>query len=337
MEVVATIKDRHDIDLVEKSRYLCSICKKVYRCNLAKPMSEQHRNMLFDKLNEIRNIDNDLKIMLDIPYPGKKVRIYCKTHSVRIKADSEYTIIAGKEAEQLQGDLYITDELYSFCISEGDCLIYDMGQGGFQVKEQVSNNIIIVRALNSFVLQSMKSLSLGVVKEKAYGDVIDKICMRIQPDYFAFSFVEQVTELTEAIVAQKKYGFKIVSKIETELGINNLNEIVNVSDAIMLARGDLGINTPLNSLYNFEQKISHICNRYKRKYLIASGFMNSCITDYLPSRSDMIDLAYALSLSPDGVVLNTDLVLTKRIESVLEYIARTTESLKNTEKENCDE
>lgn len=200
-------------------------------------------------------------------------------------------------------------------------LIYDDGSGAFCVTEIYNNqNIIILKALNRFKLQNMKSISFGFLEENTYSNVVNKICKNIMPNDIALSFVENKFDLVEINDLKKTYNFSIISKIETQKGIKNIEEIIDKSDSIMLGRGDLFLNSPINKIYAYEQMVSNLCKQNNVNLYIATGFMNSCIYRYIPSISDIVDLTYAISLSPEAIVLNVDLVMSEKINKVVELI-----------------
>ena len=166
----------------------------------------------------------------------------------------------------------------------------------------------------------MKSISFGFLEENTYSNVVNKICKNIMPNDIALSFVENKFDLVEINDLKKTYNFSIISKIETQKGIKNIEEIIDKSDSIMLGRGDLFLNSPINKIYAYEQMVSNLCKQNNVNLYIATGFMNSFIYRYIPSLSDIVDLTYAISLSPEAIVLNVDLVMSEKINKVVELI-----------------
>ena len=218
--------------------------------------------------------------------------------------------------------LYLNIDLPDNIFKIGQEIVYNSGEGAFYVSRLGEDSYIEIKALNDFKLISMKSLSLGYIKKESYTNVIYKIFSNTMADSLAFSFVESREDIKEAIKLKEKYKFSLISKIETNQGIENLEEIVNNSNGVMLARGDLCLNAPVEKLGEYQKYLSAQCKSKHREFYIATDFMNSCISNYIPSRSDVIDLLVAISLLPTSIVFNANLVMSSGIKTVIDLLNR---------------
>ena len=325
MKIIGTIKHRFNEDYISKVSNLYELGITDYRFNYSKIEGNLSKEELFyQDVLKIQSIGNDIRTIIDIPYPRKKMRIVCQKNSMQINDGEKYILHIKKYnfiKEEKCNELWLDNDLAIRNFRLGMELIYDDGSGAFCVTEIYNNqNIIILKALNRFKLQNMKSISFGFLEENTYSNVVNKICKNIMPNDIALSFVENKFDLVEINDLKKTYNFSIISKIETQKGIKNIEEIIDKYDSIMLGRGDLFLNSPINKIYAYEQMVSNLCKQNNVNLNIATGFMNSCIYRYIPSISDIVDLTYAISLSPEAIVLNVDLVMSEKINKVVELI-----------------
>lgn len=323
MEIVATIRCNPN----EKSFYsnierLWNLGVKKLRFNYSKVTSFEEKSLLYREINEIQKRWYDIKILVDIPFPGKKTRLFSNaTKTLEIQRGAYYNFIIIDEEVNSQSKInsfYLTN-LNVHEIHVGMKAIYNSGEGAFIITKK-DNNEIVLKALNNFTVFDSKSLSFGNIRKLSYDSVVREICSNTKVDGIAFSFVESEEDLFEAQTLGDKYGFNIISKIETIKGIRNLRNILQMCDQIILGRGDLGVDSLQFPLFNYEEYVANICNTEKKFLYFATGFMNSCISNYLPSSSDIIDLSYAISLHPSSLIFNVDLVASEGFENSVRYI-----------------
>lgn len=319
-EIIPTVKNKSDIDMINLFLKLDKIGIKKYRFNFSKVYDLKSYREFSDNLSLLRDVDCDAQIILDIPYPGEKCRLYGNFNSLEIKKGNKYVFFAMNDAAKMEKDKIYFKPYFKDIIASTNLIIYDSGEGSFSFHKQISENCFEVIANGDFILENTKSVSLGAVKKKTYYKILNELCKKFRPDEVAFSFIESPEDLVDANQLKHRFGFKIISKIETALGIINLNQICQYSDIIMLGRGDLCLNAPLTKLLSYESKIGQLCEQKGCKYYIATDFLTSLKDRYIPIRSDLIDLQYALSLNPDAIILNFDLVVSKNIENAISLI-----------------
>lgn len=130
-------------------------------------------------------------------------------------------------------------------------------------------------------------------------------------DYMALSFVrrpEDVIELKE-ILKKKKCDALVISKIETEEAIENLDEIIEVSDGIMVARGDLAIEIPAEKVPLIQKRIIDTCNMFGKPVITATQMLESMIKSPVPTRAEVSDVANAILDGTDAVMLSEESTL----------------------------
>lgn len=196
---------------------------------------------------------------------------------------------------------------------------------------------ITVQALNDGEIKSHKTINVpGVDLNLAFVSDIDRhdIAFAAQHscDYLALSFVETKEDVLEAKAIIEKAGgdARIISKIESQKGIDNLDEIIEVSDGIMVARGDLGVEVPLERLPIIQKNMIQKCRENGKFAIVATEMLASMYTNPRPTRAEVSDIANAVLDGTDCVMLSGETTVGKYpIESV-EYMAKICEYVEST-------
>ena len=143
-------------------------------------------------------------------------------------------------------------------------------------------------------------------------------------DFIALSFVRSPDDVKELkqFLGSKRQSIKIVAKIEDQEGVNNIHQIVAAADGVMVARGDLGIETDIADLPNVQRRIVHACARQGKRCIVATHLLESMIDNPIPTRAEVTDVANAIYEGVDAVMLSGE-------TSVGQYPARCVEQLSN--------
>ena len=256
MKIISTIGQSLDfdncIDLVKRIMLLGENC---FRFNFSKYCDDMSfRNRALDVLKIKEKYGDDISIMIDIPSPFKKPRILLNNRIQEVFNHNQYFL----KSNTMQKECNLNELLVDIaCIGEhvspGDELIYSDGDGILVVEEVVNRDTVLVRPHDCFTIHTRKSLYVNhILKPNRLSDVQMSIISKIQPDYLALSFVEDCNDIK---YYKNMFEFtKLISKIESDNGIENINTISLFSD-VMIARGDLMIySNPLN-LYENQDKI----------------------------------------------------------------------------------
>ena len=196
------------------------------------------------------------------------------------------------------------------CIKKKDKLLVDDGLIGFEVVD-IENDKIICKVLNPGILGNNKSVNLPNVdvrlpslSKKDIADIDFGIIHNI--DFIAVSFVkikQDVIELREYLKKKNK-DIQIISKIEHRNAIDNFDEILSVSDGIMVARGDLGVEIPFEQLPLVQKQIIKKCNIAGKPVIVATHLLESMINKPRPTRAEVNDVANAILSGADSVMLS---------------------------------
>lgn len=167
-----------------------------------------------------------------------------------------------------------------------------------------------------------------VITEKDKNDLIFGIEQGV--DYIALSFVGSAKDVIELRTLIKEHGGtqKIIAKIERRIAYENLEEILDATDGVMVARGDLGNEFPLEEIPFVQHKIIEKANNKNKMVIVATQMMLSMVNNPTPTRAEVSDIAYAIIDGADGVMLSEESAMGKHpIEAVsmMEKIALASE------------
>jgi pyruvate kinase len=157
-------------------------------------------------------------------------------------------------------------------------------------------------------------------------------------DFIALSFVRDTEDLEklQKILDSKKSKAKIIAKIENQEGLDNIHQISQASWGVMVARGDLGIETSLTDLPNIQRRIMHACAKWGRRSIVATHLLESMIENPTPTRAEVTDIANAIYEGADAIMLSGETSIGKypyECVKFLKSIAKKTEKFKTLEYE----
>jgi len=125
-------------------------------------------------------------------------------------------------------------------------------------------------------------------------------------DFIALSFVREADDIDilRRVLSEAKSAARIVAKLEDQSGIANLDEIIAASDAVMVARGDLGIEVPIEDLPLIQKRVIDTCIQLRRPVIVATHLLESMITSPVPTRAEVSDIAGAINSTADAIMLS---------------------------------
>lgn len=193
----------------------------------------------------------------------------------------------------------------------GDTLLLENGLMNIKVVEK-NNDSVTCEIINGGILGNKKSLSVPGVKldipfisEVDYEDIV--YACKHEGNFLACSFVstkDEVLEVRKILKENNREDMKIISKIESQTGMNNLEEIALVSDGIMVARGDLGVEVPMEDLPVCQKRIASVCRKYGKICIVATEMLESMKKNPRPTRAEVTDIANAVYIGADAVMLS---------------------------------
>ena len=213
-------------------------------------------------------------------------------------------------------------------ISVGDVVLVDNGAIHMKVLAKQGNHIEC-EVLTPGKLGSRRHINLPGVKvslpaltAKDFADV--ELGLELGVDFIALSFVREAKDLQQlrAFCERSKHRPLIIAKIEDAQAVKNLNEIVLEADAIMVARGDLGIEVPYEELPIIQRKIVKTCLRVGRPVIVATHMLESMIENPMPTRAEITDVANAVFEQADAIMLSGETTVGKYPLQCLEVFTR---------------
>ena len=232
--------------------------------------------------------------------------------------NGEITLVEGKTIKIVKEDVLGNTERFSVNYPEaidslkvGDTILLENGLMRIDVIDK-SDNEVNCKIINGGVLGNKKSLSVpGVHLNIPFISDIDrediKYACNHEGDFLALSFVstkEDVMKAREILKAENREDLKIISKIESVTGIENLDEIIEVSDGIMVARGDLGVEAKMEDLPILQKMIIKKCREQGKIAVVATEMLESMKKSVRPTRAEVSDVANAVLDGTDAVMLS---------------------------------
>lgn len=193
----------------------------------------------------------------------------------------------------------------------GDSILLENGLMEIKVISKDSDSLTC-EVINGGVLYSRKSLAApGVDLNIPFISDIDRediiYACRHDGDFLAASFVQSakdVLAIREILKEENREDMKIIAKIESQMGMNNLDEIVRVADGCMVARGDLGVEVPMADLPICQKRIVKTCRANKKMCIVATEMLESMKHNPRPTRAEVTDVANAVYNGTDAVMLS---------------------------------
>ena len=271
---------------------------------------------LEERKNVIKNIEkarNELDLNIGILYDTKGPEF--RNDEVE---NGSIILEEGKEIKIVKDHILGTNEKFSVNYPEvlndlkiGSVILLENGLMKIEVIEK-GNDYVNCKIINGGTLGNRKSLNVPNIKLNIpFISEIDKediiYACQNKGDFLALSFVsskEDVLSVKEILKQENREDMKIISKIESMTGIKNIDEIIEVSDGIMVARGDLGVEVPMTKLPIYQKMIIKKCREKSKICVVATEMLESMKKNPRPTRAEVSDVANAVLDGTDAVMLS---------------------------------
>jgi pyruvate kinase len=308
-KIIATIGPNSESP--EKLLALFKAGVNILRINFSHASYEQFKRIkkFVDQYN--KDSEDKVRIMLDLQ--GPRIRVGTMPEGgILMHTDELYNFTYSKKAYIKEGDTVPIDNL-DLCldIKKGEMLFLCNGAIELQVIA-VKNKVISARVINGGVLNSRKAVNVPDTNMKKGGmtakDLKDAAFgIKNKTDYIALSFVQTASDVLRLRkMLGTKSKIKIVSKIERSIALKNIDKIISVSDVIMVARGDLGIEAPIEELPIIQKNLVRHTHWYDKPVIIATQVMTSMIKNSHPTRAEISDIANAVFDGADMIMLSDE-------------------------------
>ncbi len=300
----------------------------VARLNFSHGDYESH----YQNMQMIKSVRTDLKepvaIMLDTKGPEIRTGTF-KTKKVSLQKGATFTLTT----RQIEGDQTICSVSYQNLANEVDkgCkILIDDGLVELEVSEIKDGTEIICQVLNNGEISDYKGVNIPYVDiklpsltEKDIEDI--KFGIENEVDFLAVSFIrsaQDVYAVREVLEENGGDNISIISKIENSKGVENIDEIIEISDGIMVARGDLGVEIPIEEVPIVQKQIITKCNIAGKPVITATQMLDSMIRNPRPTRAEATDIANAIYDGTDAIMLSGETASGKYPIEAIKTMAR---------------
>lgn len=322
-----SVREQSHVGVNKKARIVCTIGPAssdvrtlgkmiiagmdVARLNFSHGTYKQHEETLAAVRGAEKEWNKPVAVLQDLC--GPKIR----TGSMQ---NGQVTLLAGERIVIQKEAVTGTAERFSTIVPEiladlepGDSILLDDGLLELEVvkgdREEVTCEVVVGGVLKSGKGINLPStpLSLPSVTEKDWQDLDWALDHSV--DYVALSFVrtaEEIREIKEYIASRDKSEIRVVAKIEKPEAVNNIVEIVEVADAIMIARGDMGVELPAAKVPRIQQEIIRLCWQMNTPVIVATQMLDSMTVNSRPTRAEVTDVSTAIAEGTDAVMLSQE-------------------------------
>ncbi len=290
-------------------------------------------------IKRIRKVSSDLGtgVAVIIDLPGPKMRLGELPEPIEVKKGDIVVFTDGKR-KTVEGAIYLPHEILGLekKVKKGDIIFVGDGVLQFKVLD-IKGKEIITRALLSGTVRSHKGINVpGIEFKEGAITEFDKSCIEFgvknKVDVICVSFVggpEDIEKAKELLPQDPHYRPFVLAKIERGKAVKNIEPIVEIADAVMVARGDLGVELPIEEIPVIQKKIIRVANMQAKPVIVATQMMESMVDNLRPTRAEVTDVANAILDGADAIMFSEETAVGKYPVEVVKMamkIARITEN-----------
>jgi pyruvate kinase len=309
-KIIATIgPSSNTIEMLEK---MIRAGMNAARVNMSHGTYEAHEQSIKNIRQASKNVGQEVAILLDLQ--GPKIRVDKVLEPLQLNDGDVWVIGPSHVKEQYPEYLKnFIPTIYKNLVADAHVGARILFDDGLIVAEAIEKDreVLKIKVVVGGLLKSNKGINLPYVKvsapsftDKDREDLLFGLKQGI--DYVALSFVRTAEDILEvkSLLHKMKVQVPIVSKIEKPEALDNMESIVNVSDAIMIARGDMGVEVGNHLVPGIQKKMIKLCNELGKPIITATQMLESMITNSAPTRAEASDVANAIWDGTDVVMLS---------------------------------
>jgi pyruvate kinase len=281
----------------------------VCRLNFSHGAHEEHLKVI----NNILELNNELQcnvaILADLQ--GPKIRIgEVENNSAALKENDEIYLVT-KKCTGSNEQLYIGYSEFPQDVKAGETILIDDGKLKLEVIDTNKKDRVKAKVIHGGIISSKKGvnlpdtiISIPSLTKKDINDV--NFILDQEVDWIGLSFVRSATDIVDLkkIIRKKKSHAKVIAKIEKPEALREIDNIIEVSDGIMLARGDLGVEVAFDHVPLIQKQIVNKCIKNSKPVIIATQMLESMINNFRPTRAEANDVANAVFDGADTLMLS---------------------------------
>ena len=332
-KIVATISDRNcEVDFI---RQLYIEGMNVVRMNSA----HLNREGFTKIINNVREVSQHIAILMDTKGPEVRTTV-AENDGIEIQTGDIIKVKGNPDGITNNNIVYVNYQHFVRDLQIGDDVLFDDGEIELKVESKEDDYLLCV-AKNDGSLGSRKSVNVPGVRinlpsltQRDKENILIAIEMDI--DFIAHSFVRNKQDLMDIqkILDSHNSPIKIISKIENQEGVDNIDEILDYCYGVMIARGDLGIEVAQEKIPGIQRRLIRKCVQAKKPVIVATQMLHSMIKNPRPTRAEVTDIANAIYYRTDALMLSGETAYGKYpVEAVrtMASIAREAEKTKMSE------
>ena len=302
-KIVATISDKRcEVDFI---RQLYQEGMNVVRMNSAHLQREGFLRII----NNVREVSHRIAILIDTKGPEVRTTI-AENDSILLKTGDTVKVTGDVDLVSTKDCIAVNYPHFVRDLHVGDDILIDDGEIDLKVVTK-DDNFLICTVLNDGKLGSRKSVNVPGVRinlpsltPKDKENILFAIEQNV--DFIAHSFVRSKQDLLDIqeILDAHNSPIKIISKIENQEGVDNIDEIIQHCYGVMVARGDLGIEVPQERIPGIQRKLIRKCVKAHKPVIVATQMLHSMIENPRPTRAEVNDVANAIYYRTDALMLS---------------------------------
>lgn len=295
----------------------------IFRLNFSHGSHNEHLQVI-NRIHYINNKYNThVGILADLQ--GPKLRVgEIENNGIELKKDdtiyfTNKNVLGNKER------VYMSYKQFADDVEVGERILVDDGKIVLEVLEKVDDSMVNLKVLFGGVLSSNKGVNLPDTKislpsltDKDYADL--EFILTQDVHWIALSFVRKPVDILRlnAILKENNHPAKVIAKIEKPEAVENIDDIIKACNGVMVARGDLGVEVPIEKLPTIQKSIIKKCIERARPVIVATQMMESMIENPSPTRAEVTDVANAVLDGADAVMLSGETSVGKHPVLVVE-------------------
>ena len=302
-----------------------------FRINLSHGSIEEKKNY-FDLIKSLKT-PRGIRPTILADIAGPKIRVENIKKDKSVKKGDVIILSNEKKAEDI---ISISEGVRFEKVNPGAKILIDDGRLSLEVLELASSQTLVCTALSDGIIQQKKgvnfpgvALSVPVLTEQDEIDI--KLSLSEKADWLALSFVRSPDDykILKDKINREGYSVPIMAKIEKWEAVQNLDQIIDSFDAVMVARGDLGVEMPIEEVPIIQKEVIEKANNSGKPVVIATQILDSMIDRPVPTRAEVSDIANAILDGADSLMVTGETAIgkhPKKVIKVLSSVIRKTES-----------
>ncbi|MFK7969358.1 MAG: pyruvate kinase [Bacteroidia bacterium] len=323
-KIVATLGPACEDDAILESMIKAGV--NIARLNFSHGSHEVHQ----ENLERVRRINKKLETNVGIlqDLQGPKIRVGMLKNPIKIKPGDVLTF-RSDTTEHTKDVVPIQYPSFAKDVKVGHRVLADDGNVEFVVVETDKRHMVKMEVKYGNVLKSKKgvnlpetTISINTITQKDFEDI--EFAIKNEVEWLALSFVRNSQDILtlKEFIRLKGGKSRIIAKIEKPEAVDDIDNIIRESDAIMVARGDLGVEVPMEDVPTIQKRIIQKCNRAGKPVIVATQVMESMIENHRPTRAEASDVANAVDDGADAVMLSGETSVGKHPIIVIESMKK---------------